>query len=146
MKNLALLANPLVRRILPLLGDIADEFGSTTPSEHAVSEVVSAIRRVIPAISVLRRTSVLNASAGDISGVFSCLGLELRSQDVDLWLGEIQAFASSPDETLQAFFTGADFRRMMSSIITRRQGSSPQPSGRGVIPTYDLDTGTFIFP
>lgn len=144
MSVLGLLANPLTRKALPVIGEVIDAF--TVPGEFNESELdklIAKVRHVLPSVVKMRSLSVANATAADISDILAGFKVQLRPEDVGYWLDEFQAFSTNSDETIHQFVTGQSGRNMMADLVKRSiNGAKPL---NDEIPTYDPDSGTYIF-
>lgn len=143
---LAAVTNPLVRRALPLIGDLADAFG-INDSTDAGDDIISHLQKVVPVIRKMRSMKISEASSRQLSELLSSAGVKMDAADVDLWLHEIQSFAADGDQNFRDFMFGPSGRKMFNDILGRGREPSTRRLAKPVeeIPLFDPVTGLFVF-
>lgn len=141
---LSFAANPLLRKVGPVLGEIADVFlDGGDADESAVDDLVAKIRTVLPSLARMRTVQVGSATTGDLSEILSGFGVAMRPEDVGYWLDEFRSFSVNADETIKDFVTGPSGKNLFVNLVKR------STTGKQALnipePVYDPTTGVYIF-
>lgn len=146
MNLLTAATNPVVRKLLPLFGEVSDALGLDDGSAAQVDPVVTFVRKILPFVKKARTTTVGSMTEDDVTDLFRTMNVDMKAQDAKLWLQEIQMFADNGDQTLKNFVTNNSLG-MLKSVLTR---GKEQPRALVYpelesVPSYDPETGIFNF-
>lgn len=144
MNVLKLMANPAVRKAMPILAELSAIFnvdeGSSSPE---LLDTIDKVAFLPKTLGFLRNTSVADFDNERASQFFATMGVSLSASDVGLWVDEIETFASGGEQSMLHFLFGPQGRAMLTSVLTRDK-AGPVNSDLP-IPTFDASSGVFLF-
>lgn len=141
---LALASNPLLRKVGPVLGEIANVFfDGVNAEDKAVDDVIAKIRTVLPSIARMRSVQVGSATTADLSEILAGFGVVLRPEDVSYWLDEFRSFSVNADETIKDFVTGPSGKQLFVNLVKR--STTGKQALNTPDPVYDPETGVYTF-